>query len=156
LSLGFDGDSHFFPDTAAAVDAIRPGPWFRRNGVRWTRNSLSRTMDSARIPCRPDVLPRCFGISGIIRRNGVPARFTVLRECVLGEACPAPGVTAAVDFAELARDASRPATGTGPRDLAPLAREAIRGLDSFSLRFPFLRHCRHEHGRFPWVWKVSG
>jgi hypothetical protein len=46
-----------------------------------------------------------------------------------------------VDFAELAWAASRPATVTGPRDLAPLAREAailsmefILGVVIFSLR----------------------
>ena len=33
-------------------------------------------------------------------------------------------MTGPVDFAELAKAASRPAAVTGPRDLAPLAREA--------------------------------
>src|SRR5580658_4019050 len=60
-------------------------------------DSLSRTMESARIPWR-----------------------MALRE----ERARPSGLDGPVDLAELARDASRPAMVIAPCDLAPLAREA--------------------------------
>src|SRR5580658_5952849 len=86
-------------------------------------DSLSRTMDSARIPWR----------IAFWEERAWPS-----------------GVTGPVDFAELARDASRPATVIGPRDLAPLAREAsIRRVELIFVTRSFSwRHCRPAQGRF--------
>src|SRR5579863_4592254 len=102
-----------------------------RTSEKRSADSLSSTMDSARIPWRMAFWDeRAFPF----------------------------GVTAPVDFAELARDASRPATVVGPRDLAPLAREAsIRRVELIIVcAFLSWRHCRHVDGRFMGSEIVSG